>query len=154
MPTTDDIQQQIDDLSSRADESDSSLQDFSDSLDTNLSDIQTTLDDNASTLDDLKTNEGQLTYPLNQDTIDLITEQTPTMMQYMANNGYIGSVALVGGTKTVTSNLITSTSMVLVSRSVTGGTAGHLSTAVTAGQVIITSSSGTDTSTVIYFIIN
>ena len=72
------IQTQIDDINDRLDENDSSLQDFSDNLDSSLSDIQSTLDDNASTLDELQTNEGQLTFPLSQDTIDLITNNTHT----------------------------------------------------------------------------
>ena len=64
----DEINSQIDDINQRLDDNDSNLQDFSDSLDSNLQDVQTNLDE-------LNQNEGQLLFPLNQDTVDLIQEQ-------------------------------------------------------------------------------
>ena len=143
----DDLQQSFDDIQTQFDDVNQNLQDYFDSNDSNLSDIQTTIDD-------LTTNEGQLTFPLSQDSIDLITEQTPAMLNYLYNNNYIGTVALVTGTKVVANSYVTANSLILLSRSLTGGTLGHLSYTATAGSFTINSSSATDTSTIIYFIIN
>jgi len=65
-----------------------------------------------------------------------------------------GTATLVGGTVTVTRQQITATSVVRVTRRTTGGTVGHLSVTMTAGaSFTITSSSGTDTSTVLWEIV-
>jgi len=154
MPTMDEVQQSIDDITARMDDSDSSLQDFSDSIDSSFNDVQSSLDDHSSSLDELSTNEGQLMFPLTQDTIDLITEQTPAMLQYMVNQGYIGIIPLSGGTVTITTPLVSSSSLVLVSRAVSSGTTGVLSYVSSAGSLVINSDSATDTSTIIYFILN
>ena len=67
---------------------------------------------------------------------------------------FIGSATLVGGTVTVANTNITATDRILVVRSTTGGTEGHLSYTITPStSFTINSSSGTDTSTVVYVII-
>jgi len=71
----------------------------------------------------------------------------------------VGSAVLVAGTVTVLTGIaITANSKVFLSRSLTGGTPGHLSYTVVVGafgvaQLVITSSSGTDTSTIVYEIV-
>jgi hypothetical protein len=92
----DDIQQQIDDINSRLDDNDSSLQDFSDNLDNNLEDINGSIDDINNNVDELQTNEGQLLFPLSQDTIDLINEQTNLFM------GVYGDMYAYNATITIT----------------------------------------------------
>ena len=154
MPSMDDVLQSIDDLGARMDDSDSSLQDFSDNIDSSFNDVQSTLDDHGSTLDTLNDSSGQLTFPLTQDTIDLITEQTPTMLKYLVNQGYIGTVPLSGGTATVTNPFVSASSLVLLGVASLGGTPGMLSYSASAGSLIINSDSGSDSSTVIYFILN
>ncbi len=65
-----------------------------------------------------------------------------------------GTATLVGGTVTVTRQQITANSIVRITRRTTGGTLGHLSVALTAGtSFTINSSSGTDTSTVLWEIV-
>lgn len=140
------IQSSIDDIISRMDESEQSLSDFSDSVDTATQDLQ-------DALDELQSNEGQLIFPLTQETIDLITEQTPAMLQSLYQGNYIGTAVLVAGTKTISNPLITANSIIMLSRSVAGGTLGYLSYTVSAGSLVINSSSNIDTSTIIYFIL-
>lgn len=66
----------------------------------------------------------------------------------------IGAATLVGGTVTVTSFAFNSFTKVFLNRKTLGGTAGNLSYALTAasgttaGNIVITSSSGTDTSVI------
>lgn len=67
---------------------------------------------------------------------------------------FIGSAVLVGGTVTVANTNIAATDRILVVRSTTGGTPGHLSYTISAAtSFTINSSSGTDTSTVVYLIV-
>lgn len=67
---------------------------------------------------------------------------------------FIGSAVLVAGTVTVANTNISTTDRILVVRSTTGGTAGHLSYTITnATSFTINSSAGGDTSTVVYVII-
>lgn len=136
------LYQQIEEITQRLDDNETSLQDFSDSLDTNLSDIQQTIDEQTQNLDNLNETQGQLQFPLNQETIDLIKEQFP-----------VGAVALQAGLATVKDGRITNTSILMLSVSSPAGTRGFLSYAVSDGQVIITSTSATDTSTVTYLIL-
>jgi hypothetical protein len=64
------------------------------------------------------------------------------------------TATLVGGTVTVANTAIKSTNKILYNRSTLGGTPGHLSYAINAGtNIIFTSSSGTDTSTIVYQIV-
>lgn len=65
-------------------------------------------------------------------------------------NSRAGSAVLVGGTVTVANtSVLTATTKILYNRTTTGGTPGHLSaTMINATSFTITSSSGTDTSTV------
>lgn len=78
--------------------------------------------------------------------------------QFQMNGGavtdFIGQAVLVGGTKTVSNTNIAATDRILLSRSTLGGTPGHLSFVINPGaDFVITSSSGTDTSTIDYVII-
>jgi len=154
------IQTQIDDINDRLDENDSSLQDFSDNLDSSLSDIQSTLDDNASTLDELQTNEGQLTFPLSQDTIDLITEQAPAIIRSWTSQGNAGSFTMVAGAYTLLNPNITVNSVIVFSMTspanITLTTLGAVYVyhwvVCTAGQAVFHSSQAGETSTFNYFI--
>ena len=132
-----------------------SVQDHEDRLaaieDLNVSDYQDANDQNIS---DLQNNSGQLSFPLSQDTTDLLNQQLPVMLTNYGDQGYIGSATLVAGTVTVKSSFISATSFVFLSVSSVGGTQGTLSYVVSAGQVIITSTSATDTSIISYFIIS
>ena len=139
----DDIQSQIDEITSRQDDGDQSLQDLSDNTDSTVSDIQSTIDDHQTTLDDLSSNEGQLTFPLSQDTISLIKEQFPT-----------GFVTLVAGTYILKDTRIGATSNIYLTASQVIGAQGILSYSPSAGQAIINSSSNTDTSIISYVIFN
>lgn len=73
-----------------------------------------------------------------------------------AANKPAGTAVLVGGTVTVSNTLILATSIILLTSQIDGGTPGFLrvSARVNATSFTITSSSGTDTSTVGYLIIN
>lgn len=69
-------------------------------------------------------------------------------------NAKQGSSVLVAGTVTVANTSVTANSKILLSRSTAGGALGHLSYTVVAGtSFTITSSSGTDTSTVVWEIV-
>lgn len=66
---------------------------------------------------------------------------------------FIGSALLSGGTATVANTNIAANDVILLSRSTTGGTEGTLSYTISAGaSFTITSTSGTDTSTIAYVI--
>lgn len=66
-----------------------------------------------------------------------------------------GTATLVGGTIDVLYPDVKTGTLIQVTRTTTGGTAGHLSVAITAGvKFTINSSSGTDTSTVLWRILD
>jgi len=138
----DDIQSQIDDILSRLDENDSSFSDLSDSVDSSTSDLQSTLDDQSSTISDLQEASGQLTFPLTQETIDLIKEQFP-----------VGQVTLSGGTTTLKDERISTNSNIFLSVNTANGSLGFLSSVITSGQAIINSSDVGDNSIISYLII-
>lgn len=153
----DDIQNQIDNISERLDENDNSLQEFSDSLDSSISDMQ----DSINTLEE---NSGQLTFPLSQDTIDLITEQAPTIMQVYEQQGYVGNIQLSGGTATLINPNINTNSIIIYSVKTSSGVPQITSAGLpvnhlyyyyvlSAGQAVFHSSITTDTSTLSYLII-
>jgi hypothetical protein len=70
----------------------------------------------------------------------------------------VGKATLVGGTVTVATTAVTANSRILVTRNTPGGTVGDLSVPdasyVAGTSFVINSASGTDTSTVNWFIIN
>jgi hypothetical protein len=70
-------------------------------------------------------------------------------------NGSMGSAVLVGGTVTVANTLVTASSRIFLTSQVDGGAVGFLriSARVAATSFTITSSSGTDTSTVAWLIV-
>lgn len=69
-------------------------------------------------------------------------------------NARAGNAVLVGGTITVANTSVTANTQVIATRKTAGGTLGFLTFTVSAGvSFTITSSSGTDTSTVSYFLI-
>lgn len=137
------LQAQIDEINSRLDENDSSIQDFSDTLDSSINDLQSTIDDQSTSIEDLNESKGQLEFPLTQDTIDLIKEQFPG-----------GFVTLVAGSYILKDLRISPTSVILLTVASVGGTQGFLSYVASAGQVVINSSSNTETSVVAYLILN
>lgn len=70
------------------------------------------------------------------------------------SNARMGTATLVGGTVTVANTSVTANTRIFVSRSTTGGTEGHLSTTqIAATSFTVNSSSGTDTSTVNWLLI-
>ena len=70
------------------------------------------------------------------------------------SNARMGTATLVGGTIAVANTSVTASTRVIYCRSTTGGTAGHLSTTQSAGvSFTITSSSGTDTSTCVWMLV-
>lgn len=139
----DEIQSQIDEIVTRLDENDSSQQELSDSIESSIQDLQSNLDEQGTNIDDLKETSGQLSFPLSQDTIDLIKEQFPS-----------GFITLVGGTATLKDGRISTNSNIFLTVAVAGGTQGFLKYTASAGQAIISSTSGTDTSTISYLILN
>ena len=69
------------------------------------------------------------------------------------SNARMGTSTLVGGTVTVSNTSVTANTRIVLSRSTTGGTTGDLSYTVSAGvSFAINSSSGTDTSTVVWLL--
>lgn len=69
------------------------------------------------------------------------------------SNARMGTATLVGGTVTVSNTSVTANTRILLSRSTTGGTTGDLSYTVSAAtSFTINSSSGTDTSTVVWLL--
>lgn len=70
------------------------------------------------------------------------------------SNARMGVATLVGGTVTVSNTSITANTRIIVARTTTGGTAGHLSTTkIASTSFTINSSSGTDTSSVAWLLI-
>lgn len=71
-------------------------------------------------------------------------------------NARIGAATLVGGTVTVSTTAVTANSRIFLTRTTSGGTPGDLrvSTKTAGTSFVITSASGTDTSTVDWFIVN
>jgi hypothetical protein len=70
------------------------------------------------------------------------------------NNQRMGVATLVGGTIAVANTSVTANTRIFVSRSTTGGTVGHLSTTqIASTSFTVNSSSGTDTSTVNWLLI-
>jgi hypothetical protein len=69
-------------------------------------------------------------------------------------NARMGTATLSGGAATVTNTSVTANTVIFISRATTGGTEGHLSTAIDPGTDFdINSSSGSDTSTVNWLLI-
>lgn len=69
-------------------------------------------------------------------------------------NARIGTATLVGGTVTVANTSVGANTKIFLSRATTGGTAGHLSYTTTAAtSFTINSSSGTDTSTIDWLLV-
>jgi lysophospholipase L1-like esterase len=104
------------------------------------------------------------TFPTGTITVqDLATSQTVTnktigdkLRGTVAANSGFGTQALTAGTATVSNTSVTAASLIFVTSVVDGGTPGFVRvTARSAGvSFTITSSSGTDTSTIAYIIIN
>jgi len=78
-------------------------------------------------------------------------------LQLPSANTSIGTATLIGGTKTVSTTAVKTGSRIFISRNTPGGTVGHLSApaaSITNGvSFVINSSSGTDTSTVNWWVI-
>jgi hypothetical protein len=69
--------------------------------------------------------------------------------------GRTGNAVLVAGTVTVATSAVTANSVILLQYKTAGGAQGFLSYTISAGtSFTITSSSGTDTSTVSWLIVN
>ena len=100
-----------------------------------------TTDDLDSRITELEDNQGQLQWPLSQDSIDLIKEVFPQ-----------GSITLVGGTATIFDDRISTDSNIQLTVSSPGGTQGFLSYVATPGQAVVSSTSGSDTSLIQYVI--
>lgn len=69
-------------------------------------------------------------------------------------NARSGTATLVAGTVTVSNTSVTASTRIHLTRAATGGTVGHLSYTVSAGvSFTISSSSGTDTSTINWLLV-
>lgn len=69
------------------------------------------------------------------------------------SNARMGLAALVAGTATVSNTSVTASTRIFLSRNLTGGTVGHLSTTISAGtSFTINSTSATDTSRIVWFL--
>lgn len=147
------LQSEIDEINDRLDSGEESLTELSDSIDSAIEDVNSTVESQASAIDELEQGAGQLQFPLSQETIDLITEQGPAITQALFEGNYIGTAVLTGGAATITNNHITPNSLIMLSTKSPSGTPGVLSYVPSAGSAIINSTSGTDASTVIYFIL-
>jgi hypothetical protein len=86
---------------------------------------------------------------------NLIFKKNGTGLSFVeAANGRMGTATLVGGTIAVANTTVTANTRVFISRSTTGGTEGHLSTTqIASTSFTVNSSSGTDTSTVNWLLI-
>jgi hypothetical protein len=73
-----------------------------------------------------------------------------------AADAVVGTATLVGGTVTVSTTSVTASSKIFLSRNTAGGTVGDLrqGTIVAGTSFVINSASGTDTSTVNWWIVN
>lgn len=153
------LQQQIDDIVARLDGNDDSLQSFSD-------DLQGNLDEIGNSIDELNNNSGQLTFPLTQDSIDLIADASPSIISSYVLKGYAGTIQLSSGSATLTSDLITADSIIIYSVVSSVGVNTVIYNAfpvtvtplvyqvtVSAGQAIFTSNYPADGSTLAYLIL-
>ena len=124
------------------------LDSISDTLD-NQNDTNTDLDQR---LTDVENTAGQLQFPLTQDTIDLITEQAPSISASLVNtNG--GTVQLVAGAYTINNPIITTSSFIYLGYN-TMNNSGTLFYTIGTGVLNIHSTSSTDTSKVNYLIMS
>ncbi len=129
MSSFDELAQQVEDLQSASE----------DNADT-VSGLQDSVGDHEDRISSTEETSGQLTWPLSQDTIDLIKEIFPQ-----------GKVTLAGGTADIKDVRISADTVILYCRAAPGGTIGHLSiTSQSAGIATVTSSSALDTSDVYY----
>ena len=113
------------------------------SLATMLSTISTAVDSHGVKLTGILKKMVQLAYPSFQG-FNLRT----------GTNSRLQSAVLVAGTVTVANTSVTAATLALIGRSTAGGALGHLSYTIIPGtSITITSSSATDTSTVIYLLI-
>ena len=103
------MQDQIDQINDRLDQNDEDQQDFSDSVNDSFADVQNKIDEHDSSISDLQQQSGQLTFPLSQDSIDLISEAVGNMMIWGT------AVMPTTGSVTVNDNRITTNSIVIVS---------------------------------------
>lgn len=86
---------------------------------------------------------------------DATTGITNKLAVTTGSNKTIGTATLVGGTVTVNNTSVTANSLIFLSRQTTGGTTGQLSITKSAGtSFTITSTSGTETSTVAWWIVD
>ena len=143
-----DLQSQLDEITTTVDEHGTSIDDHGASIEDHEGRIGTT-EEVTSQIDPLRIN--QLNFPLDQDTIDLIKGVFPT-----------GTVTLAGGTATVTDTRIGSNALILYSVKTSnvgsvlaiGAPYLNYSYVVTPGQVVFTSTIGSDTSTLVYVLLN
>lgn len=149
-----DLQDRVTQLEDNADQNSMDLEQQNNDLNQTLEDIQNQIQTDEETL-------GQLTFPLSQDTIDLISEQAPAILKAYVSQGYGGTITLVGGTYTLLNSNIGVDSIIIYSTITSGGIPviavgdKHLyyEVVITAGQAVFTSSLGTDTSTLSYLIL-
>lgn len=88
------------------------------------------------------------------DTLNTRLKRIESVLLSSPNENVNGSSVLVGGTVTVVDARILVGAVVSLVRILDGGAIGSYKAVVTAGQVIITSSSGTDTSTIAWAVSN
>lgn len=144
----DELEQTVQELTTRADDNDQSMFDLQDSIDSSFGDVTQSVQDVQDNLDNVTPDIGQLSFPLSQDTIDLIKEIYPT-----------GLATLVGGTVIINDLRVSVNSNILLTYARIIGTPGVLSYTASSGSFSIQSTQvasppGTDSSIVSYMILN
>jgi ElaB/YqjD/DUF883 family membrane-anchored ribosome-binding protein len=141
MSAFDELEQNVSDLTDNLNDLSDSFGSYSTDNDSNISDIQESIQDQSDSIENLNNNAGQLSFPLTQDTIDLL------------RSIFITGTVTIGSGSTVTDPRIGVNSIVLFSVTNSAGTAGFISASKATGQVIFGSTSGADHSTLNYLIL-
>jgi hypothetical protein len=132
----------IDDIYNQLADDEENFDDYTTQNDDDINNIGDQISDHDDSINDLQQDSGQLTFPLSQDSIDLIKSVFPT-----------GFVKL-GSSPIITNPAISATSVIMLTRVQALGTLGQLSYGASAGQAVVGSSSGMDSSLVAYVIFN
>ena len=124
-----DLKEQVDGHEDRITSLEESLDSFNNDTQTNIDNLDQSIIDIQQWEADNEANIGQLMFPLNQDSVDLIKQVFPT-----------GSFTLVNGTATIVDGNVLETSKIFISRVVSSGTVGFLDiTSQVNGQFIVES---------------
>jgi hypothetical protein len=138
----------FDDVVDKLGELSDSFDGYTSDNDANVQDLSSTSTQHDDDISTLQQGAGQLTFPLTQDTIDLIKS-------VVSAPAYItGSVSLTAGVASVSNGAVSAGSIIMLTVKAPSGTRGYLSYSAGGGSFTITSTSGAETSTVAYAILN